>query len=200
MREKPAPTQPSTTRKGSSVSSQRTFEQKLTDFQEEFPHVHLGGPVVYYIRRGQHIKIGKTTNFHWRMQTLNGGCITPPGFDDIELLAVEKDNQFRDKEAARHRQLDHLKAGGEWFYEAPELLDLITALRGTRTEAENEWPHEVEVRKPSAPRGMFGREIGYESELTRRMKVTLEAEADGAMSLDDQRRAMEQASRYLSVP
>lgn len=59
--------------------------------------------VVYYMRIGNRVKIGYTTNLASRLSTIN----------PEELLVVEPGNRL--KEIERHRQFSHLRVHGEWF-------------------------------------------------------------------------------------
>jgi hypothetical protein len=73
---------------------------------------------VYYLRVGDMIKIGVTTQLDRRVASY------PPG---SELLAVERGGL--DLEARRHAQFSHLLVGRkEWFRPGPDLLDHIAAL------------------------------------------------------------------------
>jgi len=81
--------------------------------------------VVYYIRRGDHIKIGRTVDFRSRM-----GKLRPD-----EVLAVEPGGH--EVETARHRQFrEHHIAGHpegiEWFHRGDDLLAHIAELAATR--------------------------------------------------------------------
>lgn len=62
----------------------------------------------YYMRIGNRVKIGYSTNLDLRMRT----------FNPEELLATEPGGRVR--EAALHRQFASLRTAGEWFrYESP---------------------------------------------------------------------------------
>ena len=78
-------------------------------------------PVVYYIRRGDHIKIGYTANLGNRLNGQGGMNV---------LLAFE----FGDRALERQRHIDfadHLVPGlgREVFYASPDLMSHIAALR-----------------------------------------------------------------------
>jgi hypothetical protein len=88
--------------------------------------------IVYYIRFGDRIKIGTTSNLRQRMLSV---------YHD-EILAVEQGG--RPEEAARHRQFARLMVASqrEWFHLAPELVAHINALRqvnGPPKEATKRW-------------------------------------------------------------
>lgn len=66
------------------------------------------GSVVYYMRIGNRVKIGTSTNLASRLASIN----------PEELLAVERGGV--DKERGRHRQFATLRTHGEWFrFESP---------------------------------------------------------------------------------
>lgn len=75
--------------------------------------------VVYYVRVGRFIKIGRTTNLQSRIRSY------PP---ESELLATEPGGEL--VEAQRLRQFEHaLTARQEWFEPADDLLAHIEGLR-----------------------------------------------------------------------
>lgn len=66
------------------------------------------GPVVYYVRIGNRVKIGTSVNLPDRLSTIN----------PEEVLAVEP-GDIR-TERRRHREFANLRTHGEWFrYEEP---------------------------------------------------------------------------------
>lgn len=71
--------------------------------------------VVYYIRRGDHIKIGRTVNFRARMRELRPDEVlaTEPGAHEVETA---RHRQFRAHHVAGHPD------GVEWFHPADDLL------------------------------------------------------------------------------
>lgn len=76
-------------------------------------------PIIYYLRIGEHIKIGYSANFTIRRR------FYPP---DSELLAIEPGSKAI--ELRRLRQFTkHLSMRREWFTPAPELLAHIERLR-----------------------------------------------------------------------
>lgn len=92
--------------------------------------------VVYYIRRGDHIKIGRTTNFRHRMSPLRPDAVlaVEPGGAALE---TERHQQFR-----RHHVRDH-PDGIEWFRPGPDLLEHIE-----RTAALHDVPELPARRRP----------------------------------------------------
>jgi hypothetical protein len=71
--------------------------------------------VVYLVRGGDTVKIGRTTNLASRLRALATGSAVP-----LELLATVPGG--RKEEARLHRKWRHLHLRGEWFEAAPELL------------------------------------------------------------------------------
>ena len=100
---------------GAAVEAARAIEG------EDVPSILIpdeDAPLVYYLRVGNHIKIGHSTNFTVRRRQY------PP---DAELLAVE----FGDTalELQRHRQFrKDLARRREWFTPSPELMAHIKDL------------------------------------------------------------------------
>jgi hypothetical protein len=78
-----------------------------------------GTVVVYYIRIGDYIKIGTTTNLAMRMSILQPDEVlaTEPGWTEVEN--------------ARHQQFKHLRIRprSERFHSAPELLEHVAMIR-----------------------------------------------------------------------
>lgn len=85
------------------------------------------GAIVYYIRRGNLIKIGTTTEPAQRFTEL---------LPD-EILAFEPGG-YAD-EACRHRQFTHLRRRGEYFESAPELLLHIQQIRDLYGDPDPSW-------------------------------------------------------------
>ncbi|MGW4028233.1 GIY-YIG nuclease family protein [Streptomyces sp. NPDC004838] len=77
------------------------------------------GPVVYYIRRGNLIKVGTTVNLRDRMNVLMPD----------EVLAVEPGG--RDVESQRHRQFRELRTSsrGEYFFPGKALQQHVRSVR-----------------------------------------------------------------------
>lgn len=74
------------------------------------------GPVVYFLRKGEEIKIGFTHLLSQRMVQLGG---------DLELLGTVSGTYTTER--VYHERFAHLRLHGEWFKAKPELLDAIEA-------------------------------------------------------------------------
>jgi hypothetical protein len=79
--------------------------------------------VVYFLRGGDVIKIGYTTNLAARQRALETASAVP-----LELLASVPGD--RREEARLHREWWHLHIRGEWFHADEELLRYIRVLAG----------------------------------------------------------------------
>lgn len=75
------------------------------------------GPIVYYMRIGNRVKIGTSANLRQRLET----------FNPEELMATEPGGH--ELERARHAQFHHLRTRGEWFRHEAELAQHIEELR-----------------------------------------------------------------------
>jgi hypothetical protein len=97
--------------------------------------------IVYYIRRGDLVKIGTTTGPAVRFRDLMPD----------EILAIEPGGE--DLEVARHRQFDHLRYRGEYFRAAPELLEHAHQLRRLHGAPDPSWPTTATPgpQRPCAP-------------------------------------------------
>jgi hypothetical protein len=84
--------------------------------------------IVYYIRRGDVIKIGTTTDPAKRFSALMPD----------EILAYEPGT--RKEELIRHRQFAHLRQRGEHFRGAPELTEHIRHIRELYGDPDPTWP------------------------------------------------------------
>lgn len=91
--------------------------QRQTDAEKIEQARADGNAVVYYMRIGDVIKIGTTTNLKNRMTALMPD----------ELLATEPGH--RELETMRHRQFAHLKVRGERFRPGEDLLSHIDMIR-----------------------------------------------------------------------
>lgn len=91
---------------------------------------HRQSPIVYYIRRGDVIKIGTTTNPRSRFKNLMPD----------EILAFESGG--RKEEAARHEQFGSCRVTmkGEYFHPAEKLMEHIAALREQNGPPDAMWP------------------------------------------------------------
>lgn len=89
--------------------------------------VSASGAIVYYIRRGDLIKIGTTVEPQKRFRSL-----VPD-----EILAVEPGGV--EEERARHRQFRFLRVRGEYFRDAPELREHIQQVRDLNGDPDPSW-------------------------------------------------------------
>lgn len=81
-------------------------------------YVEIEGAVVYYMRVGNRVKIGWTTNLQKRVNSLM----------PEEVLAVEQGGST--VEMKRHEQFDHLRTAREWFrYEDPLVTHIASLPR-----------------------------------------------------------------------
>lgn len=91
------------------------------------PMAAVDGPIVYYVRRGDLIKIGTTAD-------------PPTRFDRLmpdEILAVEPGGE--QTETYRHRQFGHLHCRGEYFRAAPELVEHARQVRARHGDPDPAW-------------------------------------------------------------
>lgn len=81
----------------------------------------MSDSVVYYIRRGEHIKIGRTIDFRSRMSALRPDVVLAiePGGHEVETA---RHRQFRE-----HHVRDH-PGGVEWFQPGGDLLAHIASV------------------------------------------------------------------------
>lgn len=84
--------------------------------------------IVYYIRRGDLIKIGTTVDPVQRFEDLMPD----------EILAFEPGGYV--EETFRHRQFDHLRRRGEHFTPEPELLHHVSQVRHLYGDPDPSWP------------------------------------------------------------
>lgn len=75
--------------------------------------------VVYFVRSGTAVKIGKTLHLEQRMRDINA--------PETELLATEPGYTRREREL--HRTFRRHRLNGEWFRLTPPLADHINSLR-----------------------------------------------------------------------
>ncbi len=89
----------------------------------------MSDSVVYYIRRGDHIKIGRTVDFRARMGKLRPDAVlaVEPGAHEVETA---RHRQFREHHIADHPD------GVEWFYRGADLLAHIEELAATHVVPE----------------------------------------------------------------
>jgi uncharacterized Zn finger protein len=95
--------------------------QTLRSWEERLPadRTARNAPCVYYLRFGDRVKIGTTTNLALRLVAI----------PHDELLATEPGSLALEKQ--RHEQFAHLRVRGEWFSHAGALADYIDSLRVT---------------------------------------------------------------------
>jgi hypothetical protein len=101
------------------------------------------GPVVYYVRIGDHIKIGYSRSVSERIKTFQTSNAV------VELLACEAVTEW-DSEAERHRRFaDHrVKDRRELFEPGPELIQHINQIRAlTGEEPIPGWETTTTVRR-----------------------------------------------------
>jgi hypothetical protein len=100
---------------------QEVFRTYDPDYQEVAPEPP--SPRVYFLRSGDRVKIGFTTDLRTRMAALRCGNAL-----EVQLLKVVPGG--RAEEAALHRRFNHLrvKKRSEWFRAEPDLLDYIAML------------------------------------------------------------------------
>lgn len=95
-------------------------------------YIKYGRPqVVYYLRLGNRIKIGTSTNLLSRLQSI----------PHDELLAVEPGSNARER--ARHAQFAQLRTAGEWFRDHPTLRKHIAQVRAAHGAPLDVWDAEV---------------------------------------------------------
>lgn len=82
-----------------------------------FGQVPVDGEVVYYMRIGNRVKMGTSTNLRKRLAVIN----------PEELLAYEAGGC--DVERHRHVQFKHLRTHGEWFRYEGSLMDHVAILK-----------------------------------------------------------------------
>ncbi|MBL7487109.1 GIY-YIG nuclease family protein [Frankia sp. AgW1.1] len=85
------------------------FDARVEAVEPDGVQLPPGTSLVYYLKFGERIKIGYTTNLHSRLT----------GIPHDDLLAVERGGRLL--EGTRHRQFAHLRVVGEWFEQASDL-------------------------------------------------------------------------------
>lgn len=127
------PTDPDIIRRAADLASRaQAVRQKAREPWHE--------PVVYYMNLGDLVKIGTTTNIHYRMSS-----ISPQG-----LLAVERGGYA--VERARHRAFECCRVHGEWFRNQDPLTAYIDAVACDFAEefgcSLSEWMSHVRLTPP----------------------------------------------------
>lgn len=86
------------------------------------PDTKNTGDIVYFLRAGDFIKIGKATGTpDSRISQLKTGCPFP-----IEVAATMIGGY--DEERSLHKRFAAIRAHGEWFHAAPALLEFIGSI------------------------------------------------------------------------
>lgn len=98
--------------------------------------------IVYYIRRGDLIKIGTTANPHARF-----GDLLPD-----EILAIEPGSY--ELESQRHQQFRHLRTRREYFRPAAELTDHAARLRLLHGDPDPSWPTSAALERSRFQSGL----------------------------------------------
>ena len=95
--------------------------QTLQSWEEKLPadRTARNAPCVYYMRFGDRVKIGTTTNLLLRLEAI----------PHDELLATEPGSMALEKQ--RHKQFKLLQVNGEWFRHTGALAEHIAGLRET---------------------------------------------------------------------
>jgi hypothetical protein len=107
--------------------------------------------IIYYIRRGDFIKIGTTTDPARRF-----GALLPD-----EILAFEPGGEELEK--MRHRLFGHLWHRGEYFRIAPELLEYARQIRHLHGDPDPAWPTTATPRPPRTARVSLPPLISHET-------------------------------------
>lgn len=98
------------------------------------------GSIVYYIRRAELIKIGRTTRPVKRFEAL---------LPD-EILAFEPGGA--EIEVKRHHQFLHARKGAsEYFHQTPDLMEHIAAIRSCHGEPDPSWPTTQRIGATRSP-------------------------------------------------
>jgi hypothetical protein len=85
---------------------------------------------VYFMRSGDHIKIGTSVNVDARLQEIRkaGSAAFPEGVNVKETILLASIPGSYEQERELHRHFAHLRTVGEWFTAAPELIEYIESL------------------------------------------------------------------------
>lgn len=92
--------------------------------------------LIYFVRRGHHIKIGVTTDIGRRMRELERGANMAPGMRNTscELLHVQP-GTVEDETRLHSEFMAYRIAGTEWFDDRPRLLARINELKESGSHA-----------------------------------------------------------------
>ncbi|WP_171110611.1 MULTISPECIES: GIY-YIG nuclease family protein [unclassified Streptomyces] len=99
------------------LQQRRTPEGRQRDREQADQEAH---GLVYFVRSGTAVKIGKTLNLAQRMRDINA--------PETELLATEPGYTRREREL--HQAFARYRLNGEWFRLTPPLIAYISDLRG----------------------------------------------------------------------
>lgn len=100
--------------------------------------------VVYYMRIGNRVKIGTTSDIKRRLATIN----------PEELLATEPGGY--DLEKQRHQQFNHLRSHGEWFAYEDALKDHVQELKAELVDGQENECHNRDVLHQVCPKTTEG--------------------------------------------
>jgi len=114
------------------VSKQQGFNEAISnyvDVQIVAEEKRYDESLVYFIKAGRRIKIGRSLNPEARLKSIRGGNSQMPRNLDpssAKLLATEPGGPAREREL--HQHFAHLRVAGEWFNNGPELKIYISEL------------------------------------------------------------------------
>lgn len=91
-------------------------------WQQELREVPPSTRGIYFIKCGDHIKIGLSRDVRARVRSFEGmpHLVVPLGF-------IRVDGDLREREAEIHKRFAHIRQGGEWFQDCDELRAFIAA-------------------------------------------------------------------------
>jgi excisionase family DNA binding protein len=103
----------------------RVTAEALEEYEarQSAPLSKMGACYVYFIRRGDFVKIGKAGNVEKRLRALQAANPEP-----LELLATVYDDNGHALERELHRKFAALRTTGEWFRLESELAEFIREL------------------------------------------------------------------------
>lgn len=112
---------------GTQSAALRWKESPTVDVLRQTPRLRAPAPtdeIVYFLRAGEFIKIGKATGTPAnRVAALRTGCPFP-----IEVMGTIAGGL--ECEIKLHRRFAHIRAHGEWFHAAPDLIAFIEKVTG----------------------------------------------------------------------
>lgn len=108
---------------------QESFEKReaISEQQAEWRQTRSR---VYFLRCGQYIKIGFSTDVDKRVDHIRrlGGVLAPEGLDLSKTVLIADVAGEMTAEKSLHKKFNHLRVVGEWFRAEPELLSFIEKL------------------------------------------------------------------------